>query len=246
MALTDQQRTDLRKEGYVRLPGIVPRSSVDAALRAINAWMGRGMDPDQMEIYSSRSFCPDDRDDPVFLDLYRSTPIAEAVESALGPSSIAPVERAQISLRFPLPSGHPQTPPGPHLDGVSTPTNGVEPGRVHNFAALVGIYLQDVEEPFAGNFTVWPKSHAQYAAYFAEHGPLALLDGMPPVSLGPPEQLLGKAGDAFLCHYLLGHGAAENHSPRIRYAVFFRLKHRDHDRLGYGPMTAPWLGWTGI
>lgn len=201
------------------------------------------MDPDLMETYSSQSYCPDDRRDPIFLDLYDKTPIASAVASVL---PVGSDHRAQIALRFPLPLGAPRVSPTPHLDGVATPTNGVAPGRVHNFAALVGIYLADVPDTFAGNFTVWPGSHVQHAAYFAEHGPLSLLDGMPPVGLAPPKQLVGKAGDAFLCHYLLGHGAAENHSPRIRYAVFFRLLHRDHQQLGYRPMMDPWVGWSGI
>ena len=231
----------LKEDGYLPLPGIVPRASVDAALHAINVWMGRGMPPAEMPIYGAQSYCPDDRLAPVFLDLLEKTPALEKCRSILEPFELG--HRAQIALRFPLAPGTPKKPLGPHLDGIATSTNGVTPGTVHNFAALLGIYLSDVDEEWMGNFTVWPGSHLKYAAWFRERGPLSLLDGMPDVDLGPAKQLTGKAGDAFLCHYLLGHEAAENHSPHIRYAVFFRLKLERHAELGHAPMQDPWLGW---
>ena len=41
--LTKAQRDSLRDRGYVVLPGVVPKARQDAALRAINASLGRGL-----------------------------------------------------------------------------------------------------------------------------------------------------------------------------------------------------------
>lgn len=68
---------------------------------------------------------------------------------------------------------------------------------------------------------------------------------------GEPQQLLCNAGDVVLCHYLLAHGAAVNTSPNDRYAVFFRLWHRDlenksgrqYDQLRWTHLTQMWSGW---
>ena len=236
----------LMRDGYLHLAGAVPRARVDAALRRINAWMGRGMPPAEMDRYTHQSACPDDRDHPVFTNLFVESSMADLVEEIFRPHGIAPVAHPQIALRFPTLTPGVPPPPAPHLDGIPTPRNGVPPGKIENFAALVGVYLRDVDAPWSGNFTVWPGSHHAHAAYFKTHGPRVLLAGVPDLDRGPPRQLTGRAGDAFLCHYLLAHGAAPNRSPNIRYAVFFRLRHAHHDALGVRPIMEPWLGWDGI
>src|SRR5687768_13908727 len=120
MELTALQKRHLLTEGWVHASDVIPREKIDAALRAVNAWMGEGMPPDQMEIYSSQSFCPDDRSNPVFLDLFERTPALQLVDAAFGEGMIVRGHRAQIALRFPLPHGTPRSAPGPHLDGIAT------------------------------------------------------------------------------------------------------------------------------
>jgi hypothetical protein len=147
-------------------------------------------------------------------------------------------------LRFPV-AGQPRD-PHPHIDGMHSPNNGVPRGTIANFTALVGVFLSDVAGPYAGNFTVWRGTHRQYESYFREHGPDALLHGMPDVELPEPEQLTARAGDAVLCHYQLGHGIAGNASPDIRYAVYLRLSHVDHDSMRWECMTDIWREWEGM
>ena len=238
-------RSPLRRDGYIHLPKAVPAERVRNALRRINAWMGRGMPPDQMLRYAHQSSCPDERNHPDFIELFHHRAIRALTDAAFGPNALAPVEWAQIALRFPELEA-PGRPPEPHLDGMPTALNALSPGQIENFAALVAIYLQDVPVEWAGNFTVWPGSHLLHATYFKTHGPRALLAGLPPIDRGPPHQLRGRAGDAFLCHYLLAHGAAANLSPHIRYAVFFRLRLALHEELGLRPMVDPWIGWPGL
>ncbi len=82
--------------------------------------------------------------------------------------------------------------------------------------------------------------------YFRARGPQALLEGMPEVPLAGSVQLTGEPGDAVLCHYQLGHGITGNSSPNIRYAIYFRLTHVDHDAIHWECMTDIWREWEGL
>ncbi len=243
MELTQEQKRALCAQGFVKLPGVVPPETVGAALRAINHSLGNaGIPPADLPTLRARSFCPELQGQPAIADLVNKTPIRSLAESAIGAGKIRPVGGGQVALRFPI-EGEPGE-PGPHLDGMYTPTNGVPQGTIQNFTALVGVFLSDLPHPYAGNFTVWPGSHHLYERYFREHGPEALLQGMPPVDLPAPEQFLCRAGDAVLAHYLLAHGIAGNASPHIRYAIFFRLNHVEHDPRRN--MVEMWSEWEGM
>jgi hypothetical protein len=245
MELSLTQKQHLFEDGFVTLPGAVPRALVDAARKAINASLGNeGIDPAQLVKFRSQSYCPELQSAPLIADLVCASPVWSYAESAIGLGKLAPLARAQIALRFP--SIAPPSPPHPHLDGMYTPTNGVPKGFILSFTALVGIILSDVPDADMGNLTVWPGSHKLYAEYFNANGPQALLEGMPQVALPKPRQLTGQPGDAVLCHYQLGHGIAGNSSPNIRYAVYFRLIHVDHNAAKWECMTDIWREWAGM
>jgi hypothetical protein len=227
------------------VPGVVPQVMVDAALRAINHSVGEGMNVDDMVRFRSRSFCPELTQETVITDLINRTPAWALAESAIGAGKIRPVGGAQIALRFP---GMQDPPPRakPHLDGMYSPTNGVPEGTIQNFTALLAVLLSDLPHPHAGNFTVWPGTHHIYERYFREHTPQSLLNGMPDVALPEPEQITGQAGDIVFCHYQIAHGVTPNVSPHVRYAIFFRLRHVDHDDHKWESMTDIWLEWEGM
>jgi hypothetical protein len=247
MELTREQKQAFFEQGYVKLPGVVPAELVVQARRAINASLGQnGMDPAQLTKFRAQTYCPELTGDPVITGLYNETPIKSLAESAIGTGKIKPVHYGQIALRFP--SMDPPREPGPHIDGMYTPTNGVKEGTIANFTALVGVFLSDLPEPYAGNFTVWPGTHKLYQDYFRERGPQSLLEGMPKVgeAMPSPEQFRGRAGDAALVHYQLAHGIAGNGSPNVRYAIFFRLSHVDHEHYHWECMTDIWKEWDGM
>jgi len=127
-----------------------------------------------------------------------------------------------------------------------SPTNGVKEGTIGNFTALVSVLLSDVPEPNSGNFTVWPGTHRIFERYFQEYGPESLLKGMPQVPMPDPVQITGKAGDIVLVHYQIAHGVTPNASPNVRYAIFFRLSHVDHEANHWSCMTDIWLEWEGM
>ncbi len=245
MDLTMGQKRALYEDGYVLLPGVVPAAAVRQALRAINASLGEhGMHPDNLEQFRARSYCPEMQSSTAITDLMNRSPLFDLCESAVGRGALRPVRGGQIALRFPR-DGEPHR-PGPHIDGMYSPTNGVPKGTIANFTALAGVYLSDVPEAFSGNFSVWPGTHRQFEGYFREVGPQALLDGMPKVEMPPFRQITARAGDAVLCHYQLAHGVAGNASPHVRYAIFFRLSHVDHDAVHWECMTDIWREWAGM
>jgi hypothetical protein len=58
--------------------------------------------------------------------------------------------------------------------------------------------------------------------------------------------LIARAGDALLAHYLLVHGVSPNLGPQIRYAVFFRLFHDEHDPAAISALGDLWRSWPGL
>jgi ectoine hydroxylase-related dioxygenase (phytanoyl-CoA dioxygenase family) len=243
MKLTYAQKQAIYEQGYVKVPGVIPRVMANAALRAINHSLGEGMNAEDMATLRAQSYCRELQTAPVITDLLTKTPAWSLAESVIG--NIKPVHSAQIALRFPS-LQDPPSPPHPHLDGMHTPTNGVPSGQILNFTMLLGVVLSDVPAPFSGNLAVWPGTHHLYERYFREHGWESLLHGMPPIELPQPEQLTAQAGDVVLCHYQLAHGITANVSPNIRYAIYFRLYHDEHEAYGKQTMTDIWLEWPGM
>lgn len=243
--LDEQQRQQIIDDGYTLVPGAVPPDKVAAALRAINSSLGEhGIDPAKLITFRAQTYCPEITGSAAILDLLMGTPLWSMAESVIGEGVLRPVNYGQIALRFP--SSGPAGAVHPHIDGMYTPDNGVKKGTIANFTALVGVYLSDTPTDNAGNFTVWPGTHRLYADYFAEAGPTALLDGMPPVSLPEPVQIKPRAGDAVISHYQIGHGIAPNVSGNIRYAVYFRLSREGHDAVALDVMTDLWREWDGL
>ena len=241
MGLGWLQKRRLVRDGYLRVPGLVPRERVDSALALINRSLGeRGLPPDRLKELRARSYCPELVRAPEIQALYAETPARALAEAAIGP--VRPPEEGQIALRFP--EGQPRE-IFPHIDGMYTPDNGVPAGTLVHFTALLGVFLSDVPGPQAGNLTVLPGSQRILEAHFRQHGTGALTN-LPPLGPCRPRPLLGRAGDVVLAHYALAHAAAANLSPHIRYAVFFRLYHADHERFGTGPLTDLWGQWQGL
>ncbi len=245
MELTHEQKQTLYDQGFVKLPGIVPKELVHDALRAINASLGsEGIDPAQLPTFRSQSYCPEVTNTAALVRLLTASPLWSIAESAIGSEAIRQVQDGQIALRFPVMGEAARA--TPHLDGMYSPNNGVPAGIIRNFTALIGIFLSDLPHDFMGNLTVWPGTHRLYENYFRKHGPQSLLNGMPPIELPQPQQITAQAGDAVICHYQLAHGIAGNASPFIRYGIFFRLIHKNHDRWQWDCMTDIWREWAGM
>ncbi len=239
------QKGEIYEVGYTVLRGQVAPELVHRARKAINHSLGEGLDPADLPTMRAQTYCPELRNSPVITDLFNATSAVELAESVLGEGTFERPTGGQIALRFPRADD--DLPPfRPHLDGFPTPTNGVASGTIGSFTALVGVLLSDLPEPNSGNFTVLPGTHRSTEAYFQEHGPKAFLDGFPKIEQPEPIHLTGNAGDMIFCHYQLAHGIAPNISSNIRYAIFFRLTHRDHYQDKEARLADIWRDWPGI
>lgn len=233
-------------DGYTILPGLIPRPLIDRALGAINHSLGsEGIDKARLATYRARTYAPELVTSPAITDLFSASPLAAVADSAIGKGKVRPPSEGQIALRFPAPP--PGSPAVPHIDGISSPENGVPAGTLYHFTGLAAVFLSDVTEPDRGNFTVWPGSHHVITRHLQTQGPRSIVDRFPSdLALGPSRPICGRAGDAVLAHYQLAHGIAPNLGPHIRYAIFFRLHHIDHATFGDRPLVEPWLEWPGI
>jgi hypothetical protein len=241
--LTSAQARALFDDGFVLLPGAAPRERVDGALYAINGALGQqGIAPDRLPEFRARSFCPEITEHPAIVGLFDQTPLATLATAALG--RVRAPARGQIALRFPGAATGARA--YPHIDGMPTPKNGVPEGTLYHFTALGGVFLSDVEGDDRGNLTVWPGSHRKMAAFIREKGTAPLTTGFPDIAIGPPHQIRAPAGSVLLAHYLLCHGVSPNCGPHVRYAVFFRLFHADHEHHGEAALKNPWLEWDGV
>lgn len=248
MFLTAKQKSDFRRDGFLHLPGAVARPSVDNALHTIYHRLGQGVPAEELRTWQSQSFFPELQSQPVITDLFNDSIVLPALRYLMAEENVAPTKSGQLALRFPREPGAPIHAPGPHIDGVHSPHNGVPKGSIYSFSALVGVFLTDVDADNAGNFSVWPSSHLKMQDYFRQHGTAIITDEgrTPPIEIGEPLQIKAKAGDAVLAHYQLLHGVAGNYAPRPRFAAFFRVKHPQHDANRLECLTDLWREWPGM
>ncbi len=160
---------------------------------------------------------------PLHALLFETDALA-AAESLIAPGRFEAPEQVQISLNVP-PFDH--RPGGPHIDGLAPAE---EDGRPGTFTLLAGIFLTEQTAEWMGNLWVWPGTHRGAAEYFLEQGAEALRSSAPYPRIRLPEarQVLGRAGDLLLAHYLLGHNIGGNVSAVTREVIYFRLRLEGH------------------
>lgn len=236
--LTQEQKTHLYEMGWIIIPQVVPEILIKEARAAINGAVEGYLD-------SIQTRSPELRSDDRLKNLLFGTNAFALSESALGKGKVEPSRNIQAALRFPEVESQPD-PLVPHIDGFHPAKKG-EPGAIRPFAALLGVFLNDVETEWAGNFTVWPGTHRSFAEYFLRNKPDPELKfGIPPVNLPRPIQLKVKAGDMILAHYQLAHTAASNMTSAVRYAVYFRFHHTDKPKDSLDVMGDIWRYWDGM
>ena len=243
--LSQQQKLRLYEDGYVHLPQVVPRDLLRGALRAINSSIGQHLDFVQMRVLAAQNLCAELKTDSRILDLFNKTTARSLTESALGEGKIVLSKNVQIALRFPTLENEPFA-LDPHVDGFHPSSDG-KPGAIFPFTAIAGFFLNDLDEEWSANFTVWPGTHRLFAEYFRTHKPDPDLKfGIPPVKLPEPVQLKVKAGDMILAHFQLAHDATANMSDSIRYAVYFRMNHSEHPKESLEVLSDIWRYWGGM
>ena len=220
--LNREQLRSFAADGYLVIPDVVPPDLLSIATREIDALITK--DPPPKDHRGQHFYWQRLQDRDPFLRILLDSNAFAIAESLIAPGKLEIPTQAQIALNLP-PFSH--RPGGPHIDGASPP----EPsGRPGTFTMLAGILLSDQSSEDTGNLWVWPGTHLAHEAYFRERGPEALLEskGYPPIELPAPSQILGRAGDLLLSHYMLGHNIGGNTSSIIRRALYFRLVREGH------------------
>jgi hypothetical protein len=246
MELDLEQRRRMREDGYVVLPGVVPRPLIVEALRDINHRLGLGRSPSMgTDAYAdARDYWSEDTDDPAIMDLLFKSPLWELAESPLGGAGALlrpPV--GQIALRFPsINNSHGG--PASHIDGFYSPN---APKPISRFTMLAGVLLSDTPDKYMGNLAVYPGTHRQIAEYIKANGTQSLRAGLGrKIDLPEAVQITGKAGDAVLCHYQLAHDKEQNLSHMIRYMAYWRLWHKNAEECQSEGLTDIWREWPAI
>jgi hypothetical protein len=242
-SLNQEQLRTFARDGYVVLPQVVPQDLIDAARRAIAGRVQQEPPPPahrgphfHFVLKDGNGLPP-----PLLAPLIDSDAMPLA-RSIIADAPFDPPDHVQISRIIPP---WPHRPGGPHIDGLTPP----EPdGRPGTFTVLAGLLLTDQTGENAGNLWVWPGSHERTASYLHAHGPDTLRSCVPypPIDLGPPRQVTGRAGDLLLAHYLLGHNMGGNVSEHVREVLYFRLRRTGHRARWREAVQDPWLEFESV
>jgi hypothetical protein len=236
-------RLAFARDGFVIVPAVVADERISAARRAINNWFVNGFNPSELANYRARTFAPELTQSDEIVGLCTQTPVLGLAEALIG-QALLPPRTAQIALRFPA-AAHANAPRG-HMDGLPASHNGVpNDGRVHADTVLAGVFLSDVPAGAHGNFTVWPGTHHEMAAWFRANGthiadPEPVKQRCTELSARPGVPLAVRRGDVVFAHHLLLHAGGPNKGPDIRYVVFFRFRLRPPGEYDDRALTDPW------
>jgi len=221
-SLSESQLREFYTNGYVVVKGLIKQDILCAAIKHINQALGRGniLPQNDTPLFEKQA--------PEITNLVLQSKVYNSVQSLFGKRELKHPNGAQIALRFPLPGDGNNKPLEPrrwHIDGMDKEKAG-------NFSLLCGIALSNWPTPYMGNFTVFPQSHHVIGPSLQEMGAERFCKQQKEgdkLQFQGGVQVIAECGDVIMCHPFLAHRVGPNHSPHIRYAVFFRLHINGHD-----------------
>ena len=223
--LTDIEREQFIREGYVIVRGLLPPDAVATTRDGLLAATGMRQEDPSTWARGTTVF-PDHTD--LTLTCWTDAMLDCAAELA-GPhlsreTVISPYREQQgldpnmtgyiPVLNYPTPGpAEFQQPTGAHIDGMH---------RARLFPEfqylVVFAYLTDVPA-YGGATAVWPGSHRKLFEHWLEKGVRpggTISDHVFDFDLGTPVPAVGSEGDVIFMHYLLVHSGSTNHADRIR------------------------------
>lgn len=223
--LSDAQREQFIRDGYVIVPGLLPEEAVTSTRGQLLSATGmRQEDPATWNRQATVLFdlCPlttecwtdellDVSTELAGPHIYRGQLFSPYRESqGLDPYTVGYVP----VLNYPTPGPEEfEEPDGYHLDGMHRTT--LFPNLLY---LVVFAYLTDVPA-YGGATAAWPGSHRKLFQHWLGRetdGNGSIPDHTPDIDLGRPIPMLGHAGDVIFMHYLLAHSGSANHANQIR------------------------------
>jgi hypothetical protein len=256
--LTAGQTEQFVREGYVKVPGLIPAEIVESTRADLRT--ARAITPDDPSTWAGKPAVPDDLAVIARTEPCRTEGVEYVAQELVGPDFIrglcrSPflenrgVEPATVRGYIPVlnfPSAGPHTFERPgwggyHIDGMHLATL----WPVWHYL-VVFAYLTDTPD-YGGTTTVLPGSHRQVFEHWHRSGhPGSTVPPSPDeIPYADPVPLAGKAGDVIFMHYLLVHSGSPNHADHIRVGLNSAVM-PDPDR-PYRPKSGPARSdWTPL
>src|SRR5437867_3090355 len=240
MILTDANKRAFAERGYIVVRSVLSRGEIDAAMRVVDDLIAATPPADGH--CGHHFYWPALSPGHPLLGLLLDGGAFDVAEQLIRPGRLTMPRQAQVALNIPP---YPHRPGRGHIDGV-TPTE--DDGRPGTFTMLAGLMLTDQTVENAGNLWVWPGTHRAQEALFKDRGPEALLTsrGMPDIAHQASAQVLGRAGDLLLAHYMLSHNIGGNTSPNVRRVIYYRLQREGHRDRWRDCLRDIWLEFDAI
>jgi len=265
--VTEGQKRELKRNGFVVLDGILDDDVVAAAREEL--WRAAPWDRDDLDALVDGPERTTDELDVEDWEPYTrvNERVYECVAPLVGDALEPPGERMSLIMR--LPNGEQregdQAPPPHrehgHVDGYGPAFRNNK--EVGSYAVVASVYFDDVE-PRGGGFTVWPGTHWTVAEYYREHQLESIVG--PPHSAEPPGvdgeggwdystrlsaqhdplEIWGEAGTVVLWHENLLHAGGVNRSGNVRMAGVKRFRREDRDEIRRDARRNPWKYWEGM
>lgn len=246
--LSKEALDQFKQHGYIVLKGAVLPELVRDALRSINHLLGTPgcWEADSNPLNAAQLVLKlPPRTVGVCQDIMNKSPrFWSAVNVLLGSGNVSPWKGGtQVALRFPQAPQQgfdvPDTKPGTqyHIDGMGQ-------NKLCPFSLLCGVALSEQAHESMGNLHVFPGSHLNqdlhryYREKISDDDQNETDENKP--NLGASVQVLLEPGDIVIAHQLLAHRVGVNTSEHIRYQLYYRVKHKDHNELKGQILDDPW------
>ena len=267
--LTKEQKTAFYLDGYLHLEQVVPQELVDGALQVINEALGDPGSWSRNPDHGIWELVGPDRtlgSHPAILALLYGAATHAYTECLLGKGNVNMPRGGQLAVRMPTPGADHDSPTHWHIDGLNK-------GHHTSFSILVGITLSDQMGPDWGNLVVFPGHHQRMGSKLlgavlqvsdaaasrssipqSSDGVIAsaqITENLLPYIREPltnPVYTQPRAGDVLLVHSKVPHRVNHNHSPHIRYQVYFRVSSKTPIGPGQSTLTLEdvFYGYEGM
>lgn len=226
--ITQGQRDQFARDGYLLFPGVLSQAEIDRIVPAVDRIYER-------EVMSSDNPDPTRRldrlgclqDGQVFIDLIDHPSIFGAVLDIAGPYIQFGLATVTVHPPNPVFTGFLHVDGGPHLQRI----------RVSETSWPLQVkvlwFLTDMSEPDMGNIVFVPGSHLRP---FPEEGGFDEFGELPAATTPGTSQVLAKAGDALIFTHSLWHGGARNTSSVTRKNIQYGYNQMFFRNFDYDPV----------